>query len=44
VTEVLGVVESVTHQEFIRRIEPHELRGIPQVLRDMLVQKRAHLE
>jgi hypothetical protein len=44
VTEVLGMIESVPYQEFIWRIEPHELRGIPQMLGDVLVQERAHLE
>jgi len=38
------MIESVAYQEFIWRIEPHEFRGIPQMLGDVLVQERAHLE
>jgi hypothetical protein len=44
VPKVLGVVEPVPDQEFIRRVESHELRGILEIVRDMLVQQRADLE
>jgi len=38
------MIESVAYQELIWRIEAHELRGITQMLGDVLVKERAHLE
>jgi hypothetical protein len=44
VAEVLGVIESVAYQEFVRCIESHELRGIPQVFGDVFVKEGAHFQ
>src|SRR5688572_81430 len=44
VTEVLSVIQSVPDEELVRCVETHELRGVPQVLGNVLVEQRAHLE
>src|SRR5688500_2756925 len=44
VTEVLSMIQSVPDQELIRCVETHELRGVPQVFGNVLVEQRAHLE
>src|SRR5712671_2798311 len=42
--EVLRVIQPVTHQELIRRIETNEPRIVLQPFRDALVQQRTDLE
>ena len=41
--EILRVIQPVTNQKFIRRIETNELRFVLQSLCDPLVEKRADL-
>jgi hypothetical protein len=42
--KVLGVVEPIPNEKFVRRIESDEAHGIIQVGGDVLVEKRADLQ
>src|SRR5687768_8287047 len=43
-TEVLGVIQSVSHQELVRRIKTCQLHRVPEVRVDVLVQQGANIE
>jgi hypothetical protein len=42
--EVLRVVQPISHEKFVGRIESYELRLVLQLASDVLVQQRANFE
>jgi hypothetical protein len=42
--EILRVVQPVSDQELVRRVEPHESRLVPELVGDVLVKEGADLE